>query len=686
MSLVILSLATMWMGTGLFHILPKAREIVLGNATDTLLDADAFLPGYGSFLLLFLINFLLLTASKSHRSISVLLFLSTTLMVFELLDIYTAIHGSFVIYVLLSLFCFFSFLSYANFRLSKHNSISPLDSVHHTSSRKNISQHQMHLLLLTGLSVVSFVVFAFRGFPITKPVSLFAWQIAAGIVMVLYGISTLRAKIRWFSADLILSGLFWFAVSAYYIVADFVNLRVTLSSPVAVVMCVTSLIMVFVRVPNNAISAIIFLCKFLVFISLTTDQSSFQSVAGWIGIVLSAYGFTAYLTHFLNFQTKIPVFENIANMPSFRAIKSKALICSRTLERKSSTADAMMGYSKYLNTDDLAFAANAIAALSLSWVESGEEALVLPWVLGFGGTVQFVLGFVAFSRGKTFESSFFIFSALFWSIWGTVRCTSADDISLSASLGCISFLLVSMLFVVLSCTLSKLWMVVTSLFSLVILSNWLILLKVSGIKVFGLITFSCYAISCLYAFVSLTLKHIYDHDVFPLGKPIVQISHLHTDGSKAFWAESRRATGVKAIAGKSYCKFWAESRRANGVKAIAGMSYCKFWAESRRANGVKAIAGMSYCKFWAESRRANGVKAIAGMSYCKFWAESRRATGVKAIAGMSYCKFWAESRRATGVKAIAGMSYCKFWAESRRATGVKAIAGMGEVTTGQRLL
>ena len=276
-SLVILSLATVWMGTGLIHILPKAREIILGNATDTLLDADAFLPGYGSFLLLFLIVFLLLTASKSHRSISVLLFLSTTLMVFKLLDIYTAIHGSFVICVLLSLFCFFSFLSYANFQFSKHNSVSPLGPVHHKASKnKTTSQHQMHLLFLTSLNVVSFAVFACRGLPITKIVSLYVWQLAAGMSLILHGTSTLRAKRRWFAADVILSALFWIAISAHYIVAYFVNVNVNLSAPLVVVLCVTSLIMFFLRIPNNVLTATIFFCKFILVISLTTDQSAFK--------------------------------------------------------------------------------------------------------------------------------------------------------------------------------------------------------------------------------------------------------------------------------------------------------------------------------------------------------------------------------------------------------------------------
>jgi hypothetical protein len=45
------------------------------------------------------------------------------------------------------------------------------------------------------------------------------------------------------------------------------------------------------------------------------------------------------------------------------------------------------------------------------------------------------------------------------------------------------------------------------------------------------------------------LRSVIGRDLLPFGKPFLQVSFLHSQGSRALWADARRATGVKAIAG-----------------------------------------------------------------------------------------------------------------------------------------
>ena len=89
-----------------------------------------------------------------------------------------------------------------------------------------------------------------------------------------------------------------------------------------------------------------------------------------------------------------------------------------------------------------------------------------------------------------------------------------------------------------------------------------------------------FVLVCLYCFVSTALKTVTGRDILPFGKPVLQVSFLHSQGSRALWADARRATGVKAIAGQwmfvsCYCTprvldLCGMTRWATGVNAIAG--------------------------------------------------------------------------------------------------------------------
>jgi len=218
------------------------------------------------------------------------------------------------------------------------------------------------------------------------------------------------------------------------------------------------------------------------------------------------------------------------------------------------TSDGMFGSSKYVDAQSIGFAVNSIAAFSLVWVPPGSGLYILPWVLGFGGCIQFAVGFVAFSRGLTFESCSFLLYACFWSIWGSLRSLNVFDDSEGPSLivGCISFLVVGLLFLALSTTISKVWFAMSMLFNFMVLAFMLQGLNVPNVNVFEIVVAIAYVLVFTYAFFVTVLKNAYGRDILPVGKPILHISNINSDLSKNFFADPRRATGVRAIAGNVF--------------------------------------------------------------------------------------------------------------------------------------
>uniref|UniRef100_A0AAV2MJ30 Threonylcarbamoyl-AMP synthase n=1 Tax=Knipowitschia caucasica TaxID=637954 RepID=A0AAV2MJ30_KNICA len=76
--------------------------------------------------------------------------------------------------------------------------------------------------------------------------------------------------------------------------------------------------------------------------------------------------------------------------------------------------------SMYCDVTIVGHACNLLAAFALTGTEEDTTSL-LPWVVVGGGLLQILCGLVAFSRGKTFESTVFVLYGILWAFWGSVR-------------------------------------------------------------------------------------------------------------------------------------------------------------------------------------------------------------------------------------------------------------------------
>jgi succinate-acetate transporter protein len=215
-------------------------------------------------------------------------------------------------------------------------------------------------------------------------------------------------------------------------------------------------------------------------------------------------------------------------------------------------SDTMLGYSRYANLETIGYLSNFISVLSFVWVPRDTTLLLLPWNLTFGCCVQFVAGFIGFSRGETFESSSFLIFASFWSIWGSLRALgfteNSSEMSLGTGVG--AFLLIGLVFVGLSITMSKTWTGIFVCFELFMITIILQLLGVSDADIAEKTIAVLLSLALLYAFLSHTLKLTYGRELLPSGRPILQISKINRYKDQMLWTSSRKASGVKQIAGE----------------------------------------------------------------------------------------------------------------------------------------
>lgn len=214
--------------------------------------------------------------------------------------------------------------------------------------------------------------------------------------------------------------------------------------------------------------------------------------------------------------------------------------------------NTVLGISKYAESESLGYLANVVSVLAFIWVPQEISFLSLPWIMTYGCCLQFVVGFICFSRGHTFESSSFLIFASFWLIWGGLRSLGLfrTDLGMSLGVGICSFLLIGILFAGISITVNKIWTSIFLCFDLMVLAT---LLQVLGIndgymieRIFG----TALSISFVYAFLSSVIKLTYGKEIIPFGRPLHEINKIQQYKDQMLWAPARRASGVREIAGK----------------------------------------------------------------------------------------------------------------------------------------
>lgn len=218
-----------------------------------------------------------------------------------------------------------------------------------------------------------------------------------------------------------------------------------------------------------------------------------------------------------------------------------------------------LGYSKYADAEVLGHACSVLAAFAMAATlgdRTPQSVLVLPWVVVAGGALQLLCGSVAFSRGKSFESTVFILYGMMWTVWGLTRYGGlyGETRGFNVSVGIIGFILFNSLVVVAAMFLNAAWFAYALTFQLILISFLLDAVAVLpfgydiGVTIiFGVVSFYCF------------LAHIFNSTFqvpqIPLGKPLIKLSGIGVGANVCPHLPARKASSVQQIAGKTQFRF-----------------------------------------------------------------------------------------------------------------------------------
>uniref|UniRef100_A0A3B3ZAN5 Threonylcarbamoyl-AMP synthase n=1 Tax=Periophthalmus magnuspinnatus TaxID=409849 RepID=A0A3B3ZAN5_9GOBI len=208
-----------------------------------------------------------------------------------------------------------------------------------------------------------------------------------------------------------------------------------------------------------------------------------------------------------------------------------------------------LGFSKYADAEVLGHACSVLAAFALlDGHISSAYLLLLPVVVGVG-LLQLLCGSVAFSRGKTFESTVFFLYAVLWLFWGLVRYSDLyrDVRGFNVAVGIVSLLLFNSLVTVAALFLSVAWFAYTLSFQFIILS---FLLDALGFLPFGydIAASVVFGLVSLYCFLAQMFSSTLESPQIPLGKPIAKLSGVGGGADVCPHVPARKATSVERIA------------------------------------------------------------------------------------------------------------------------------------------
>ena len=551
-NLLPLLLATVWMSDGITSTWTGINERC--NITSSANSNDYLLPGYGASVLVVLLLLIVSLYSIVYRQIAVLSAICSVLFTFKIISIWLPLQNLGVIYIILVLFMGYFWLSSTLETIYSENTVAVKDS---SSRHANQSRSQDYHVIWFITNTISYAVFAVQVTTLSEKTQFaFAWPISSGIIQLILGVSALRRYDVGGGMHIILYGLVWTAVGSNLWLEMYQEYDLPLVSPICAILMLYFIILTIINIRLEVLRAVSCCAMALFILSLCVDgnRGIFVGTTACLGFFVSLYGVFAHLSQMLSFRFKVPIGILIFDESQTGCI-SKINICSSRVEltqaKGSLSSNVMLGYAKYVDVECLGYLVNSVAALSIISNFSTYSLSGLPYCFGFGGIAQFIVGFIAFSRGHTFESCSYLIYASFWSIWGTVRILDLnDDFKGTEHLsGCIAFFIISITLVGLSITVNILWICISSCFSLLVLSFIINGLSNVTTEIFQIIISSIFALILVYAFLSSYLKNMFGRDILPTGKPMLSISLLAHGVDKTILADSRRATGVRQIAG-----------------------------------------------------------------------------------------------------------------------------------------
>ncbi|KAL7886054.1 hypothetical protein AOLI_G00063490 [Acnodon oligacanthus] len=211
-----------------------------------------------------------------------------------------------------------------------------------------------------------------------------------------------------------------------------------------------------------------------------------------------------------------------------------------------------LGYSKYADAEVLGHGCSVLAAFAITASTASQDPLVvliLPWAVVSGGLLQLLCGSVAFARGKTLESTAFIFYGVMWTVWGLTRFGGlyGDVRGFHIAMGIISFMLFNILVTAGALFLNKAWFVYALSFELILIS---FLLDAVGALpygydigvtiIFGLVSF--------YFFLANLFNCTFQTPQLPFGDPLIKLNGFGGGRDSCPHLPARKATSVQQIA------------------------------------------------------------------------------------------------------------------------------------------
>ncbi|XP_056395398.1 uncharacterized protein LOC130291065 isoform X2 [Hyla sarda] len=299
---------------------------------------------------------------------------------------------------------------------------------------------------------------------------------------------------------------------------------------------------------------VVFAMLFFILTLFTSIQSLVQSVyllfyvAYCIALACNPHGFFYGGPQGVNIAiyivSAIIVLVTLYNAKSSKAIPTgegtvrKLFINNRIfkLRQNKDINEPFLGYSKYGDAEILAHACNILAAFAMTMPGNPGEPLVtvvLPWVVVAGGIYNLICGSVAFSRGKTLESSAFILYGVMWVIWGISRYSGIYSTSrgFNTAVGMICFILFNTFIVFSTLFLSKAWFAYTLTFQLILISFLLDAINVLP-QGYDIAVTVIFGLTGFYLFLSTLYNTTFETPLLPVGSPIIKINGFTNDRSK----------------------------------------------------------------------------------------------------------------------------------------------------------
>lgn len=513
---------------------------------ETFKQMEVLLPGHGVLIVLFAIFSFLLLLFNHQKDHVVFMGLSLLSSVCFITNMWTNLKGRSVTF--LSLAFITSYISARTFFHSFTKNINNLEEL--DFQNKRVIRYALNALSLSPWILNSLAV-------TESSTTGFVWPLSSGLFLLLHGLSGLRWGDITVSTCSIIDGLFWTSVGGSMYVGLLKQYLDIFSPAVSIPVSFIVLSVAVVFVQTEILLSFQYLLLSILILTLNFDNNAKIAVStfAWLSFILNVYGYVSYLCKSFSFKINFPVGQNGLEKIRSKMLANKTFMTNRVgvnnISENLFETNTVLGFSKYAESESLGYLANVVTVLAFVWVPQENSFLSLPWIITYGCCLQFVVGFICFSRGQTFESSSFLIFASFWLIWGGLRSLGLfkTDLGMSLGVGICSFLLIGLLFAGISINVNKIWTSIFLCFDLMLLAT---LLQVLGIndgymieRIFG----TALSISFVYAFLSSIIKMTYDKEIIPFGRPLKEINKIQKDKDQMLWAPARRASGVRKIAG-----------------------------------------------------------------------------------------------------------------------------------------